>query len=43
MQKLTWTLTDIYGSIFKGRERARREKGRIVLAAHTHTMQYALA
>lgn len=45
-QRLTWTLTDICGSISKGgngrRERGG-EKGRTVLAAHTHTMQCALA
>lgn len=38
-QRLTWTLTDICGSIFKGKETERRErerKRRRVLATHTH-------
>ena len=37
-QTLTWTLTDICGSIFKGRETERRERGRKrrVLATRTH-------
>lgn len=45
-QRLTWTLTDVCGSISKGgngRREREGEKGRRELAAHTHTMQCVLA
>lgn len=45
-QRLTWTLTDICGSVFKGREKKRREKGekkRKKSVRSAHTMHRALA